>query len=137
MEPSAPLTWGDNRTANANANGDNAAGGATDENGALAHDGPVITEDEALDPAGAVTARTVEAGPSTVADTTPTKRKRSASIDSDDLDAPAPNIGAAVGNGEKKAVGEFMLCAQCEKQFTVVSSKLLPLVSSSRPRRTG
>jgi DNA repair protein RAD7 len=37
----------------------------------LAHDGPVLGVDEELDPAGAVTARTVEAGPSLVGEGTP------------------------------------------------------------------
>jgi DNA repair protein RAD7 len=109
------LTWGDNGTAGAGANADAAANGGADE-GHLAHDGPVIGDGEELDPAGAVTARNVEAGPSTVNDTTPTKRKRSASIDSDDLDtAPVPAVV------EKKGVGEFMDCAECSKRFTVVS----------------
>jgi DNA repair protein RAD7 len=62
VEPSAPLTWGDKSSIPA---GD----GANEE--ALAHDGPVINDDAALDPAGAVTARTVTAGPSQVGEGTP------------------------------------------------------------------
>ncbi|WVR06919.1 hypothetical protein IAU60_003955 [Kwoniella sp. DSM 27419] len=78
----------------------------------LAHDGPVIDPQEELDPAGAVTARTVIAGPSDAADGTAqlqeeeakrrraaeseeflpgrAKRARGVSVDSDDLDAVDP-----------------------------------------------
>lgn len=67
VEPSAPLTtWGDTSTLDTGANGD-----ADGEENHLAPDGPVLTEGEGLDPAGAVTARTVEAGPSQVGEGTP------------------------------------------------------------------
>jgi DNA repair protein RAD7 len=58
----------------------------------------------------------------------PTKRRRTrqASVDSDDLDAlddeeeGIPAVTANVGRGPKRAVGEFMGCGECSKQFTVV-----------------
>ena len=61
VEPSTRLTtWGNS----------SAIDGEQDHSAAapvaLAHDGPVLTNDHVLDPAGAVTARTVEAGPSQV-----------------------------------------------------------------------
>lgn len=45
----------------------------------LAHDGPVINGEDELDPAGAVTARTVEAGPSHVGEGTPEDEDSTAS----------------------------------------------------------
>ena len=59
-------TWGNSSSI---PSGDN-AGQASDEQ-PLAHDGPVLGVGEDLDPAGAVTARTVEAGPSRVGEGTP------------------------------------------------------------------
>jgi DNA repair protein RAD7 len=44
----------------------------------LAHDGPVLAAGDELDPAGAVTARTVEAGPSHVGEGTPSDEEGSA-----------------------------------------------------------
>ncbi|WVW84073.1 hypothetical protein I302_106102 [Kwoniella bestiolae CBS 10118] len=107
VEPSHRLTtWGDTSSLNA------------DHQPTLAHDGPVIDPGDDLDPAGAVTARNVIAGPSEAGDGTATleneskkrkrrgesddasvysepnaKKTRAASVDSDDLDAedaPAP-----------------------------------------------
>ncbi|ORY32846.1 hypothetical protein BCR39DRAFT_522058 [Naematelia encephala] len=115
----------------------------------LAPDGPIIGGDVALDPAGAVTARTVEAGPSQVGENTPevsddgsTKRKpnedggslpkrRAVSVDSDDLDAEpssGPSKSATLPNRKSKVdvvpgplqpVGNFMDCGECSKRFTV------------------
>ncbi|WVQ99556.1 hypothetical protein IAU59_006692 [Kwoniella sp. CBS 9459] len=106
VEPSTRLTtWGDTSSL-AQQNGEHQP--------SLAHDGPVIDPSEELDPAGAVTARNVVAGPAEAGDgtaqleqgessrkrqrddsATPSpdrrapvkKRTRGASIDSDDLDA--------------------------------------------------
>ena len=61
VEPSARLTtWGNSSAINREQDG--SASGSV----ALAHDGPMLTNNDVLDPAGAVTARTVEAGPSQV-----------------------------------------------------------------------
>ncbi|WWD17162.1 hypothetical protein CI109_101600 [Kwoniella shandongensis] len=103
VEPSERLTtWGDTNSINRPE--------GTDDQPSLAHDGPVLEDSNHLDPAGAVTARTVVAGPSEVGEGVPdvqvggakrkrdgesdsesglitSKRTRAASIDSDDLDA--------------------------------------------------
>lgn len=83
MEPSTRITtWGDS-SAIPNA----AAGSSNQADEALAHDGPVLGADDALDPAGAVTARTVEAGPSNVGEGTPegsVSGTRSTSLQRDD-----------------------------------------------------
>ncbi|KAL7421911.1 UV-damaged DNA-binding protein rad7 [Cryptotrichosporon argae] len=135
VEPSAPLTtWGNTAALNADGTGAAGAGGDAPSGGAdgqahhlhLAHDGPMLDAGEPLDPAGAVTARTVEAGPSRVGEATPEydddagadsdaldapgaakRKRRRGSVDSDDLDAPSvtrtaspapqPNKGRAVG----------------------------------------
>lgn len=63
VEPPTRLTtWGP-----AIPTGDN----ANAQQPSLAPDGPVISDGDELDPAGAVTARTVEAGPSIVGEGTP------------------------------------------------------------------
>ena len=68
MEPSTRLTtWGNT---SALPNGENQGDGDQTQ-APLAHDGPVISGEDELDPAGAVTARTVEAGPSHVGEGTP------------------------------------------------------------------
>ncbi|KAK8864528.1 hypothetical protein IAR55_001778 [Kwoniella newhampshirensis] len=105
VEPSERLTtWGDTSSINRSEQ--------HDDQTQLAHDGPVLNDAQELDPAGAVTARTVVAGPSVVGEGTPdleiggmkrkravdgdgasekgvtnNKRARATSIDSDDLDA--------------------------------------------------
>jgi hypothetical protein len=99
-------TWGNSSSI------PNGGGSQTDGQPSLAHDGPVLPAGDELDPAGAVTARTVEAGPSNVGEGTPSddeeatgssrkkrgtettseaesgrkRGKRSISVDSDDLD---------------------------------------------------
>ncbi|WWC94339.1 hypothetical protein V866_001181 [Kwoniella sp. B9012] len=108
VEPSHRITtWGDTSGLNAN---------LTDDQPTLAHDGPVINPQDELDPAGAVTARNVVAGPSQAGDGTTelqnenkkrkrgggsdddseynepdAKKTRAASVDSDDLDAEDPS----------------------------------------------
>ncbi|WWC62122.1 uncharacterized protein I303_104713 [Kwoniella dejecticola CBS 10117] len=99
VEPSTRLTtWGNTSDLNADGAGDQPS---------LAHDGPVIDAQDGLDPAGAVTAHNVIAGPTDAGDGTAqledetrkrkrdddtdeeavNKRNRAASINSDDLDA--------------------------------------------------
>ena len=114
VEPANRLTtWGNSSSI---PSGDDAA--PNDGEQPLAHDGPVLEAGDELDPAGAVTARTVEAGPSHVGEGTPSdeegessgqprgngeqdeqssepeparkRGKRSISVDSDELDQDTP-----------------------------------------------
>lgn len=116
MEPANRLTtWGNSSSI---PSGDTA--GQDDQEQPLAHDGPVLAAGDELDPAGAVTARTVEAGPSLVGEGIPSdeeggpsssknrgaenvadgessgsellpkRSKRSISVDSDELDQDTP-----------------------------------------------
>ncbi|WWC70134.1 uncharacterized protein I206_104081 [Kwoniella pini CBS 10737] len=103
VEPATRITtWGNTSGLNADGTGNQG------DQPSLAHDGPVINPQDQLDPAGAVTAHNVIAGPTDAGDGTVelkdenrkrkrgvvsdedeplNKRNRAASIDSDDLDA--------------------------------------------------
>ncbi|KAK4684947.1 DNA repair protein RAD7, partial [Tremellales sp. Uapishka_1] len=110
--PTTLTTWGNTRTLNPNPNQDQHATDGTALTGEsaehlphLAHDGPMMDPGETLDPAGAVTARNVVAGPTEAGDGIPTpekakgkgkatgtKRKASeAAYNSDSPDAPGPS----------------------------------------------
>ena len=126
VEPATRLTtWGNSSSI---PNGDEP--NQTNGQPSLAHDGPVLPAGDDLDPAGAVTARTVEAGPSHVGEGTPSdeegsasgsarkkrskrddseadstrkRGKRSISVDSDDLDdTPAASTPVATKNNNVK-----------------------------------